>query len=78
MNVFHQANQYIAKLQRRKLRIPQEKYFEYFECVGNTVSSTIPIALKEAINQNKIQDGSKVLSVAQGLGYSWAGVVMFF
>lgn len=78
LNVFHQANQYIAKLQRRKLRIPQEKYFEYFECVGNTVSSTIPIALKEAINQNKIQEGSKVLSVAQGLGYSWAGVVMFF
>lgn len=78
MNVFHQANQYIAKLQRRKLKIPEEKYFEYFECVGNTVSSTIPIALKEAIKKGKIQKGNKVLSLAQGLGYSWGGIVMFF
>lgn len=78
LNVFHQANSYIAKLQRRKLKISEEKYFEYFEKVGNTVSSTIPIALKEAIQQKRINRGDKVLSLAQGLGYSWGGLVLTF
>jgi 3-oxoacyl-[acyl-carrier-protein] synthase-3 len=46
--------------------------------MGNTVSSTIPIALKEALNDGSIKPGNKVLSVAQGLGYSWGGVMMQF
>lgn len=78
LHVYHQANKYISNLQRKKLKIPEEKYYQYYEKVGNTVSSTIPIALKEAINDNSIKQGYKVLSVAQGLGYSWGGVVLYF
>lgn len=78
LHVYHQANKYIANLQRRKLKIPLEKYYCCFENVGNTVSSTIPIALKEAMLDGSIQKGYKVMSVAQGLGYSWGGVVFNF
>lgn len=78
LHVFHQANKYIANLQRRKLRIPEEKYYCCFEHTGNTVSSTIPIALKEALKDGSIKSGYKVLSVAQGLGYTWGGMVLFF
>ena len=78
MHIYHQANSYIAKLQRRKLKIPVEKYYEYYSNVGNTVSSTIPIAMKEAINGRAIKLGDNILSVAQGLGYSWGGVVLRF
>lgn len=78
LHVFHQANKYIANLQRRKLKIPEEKYYCCFENFGNTVSSTIPIALKEAITDGSIKKEFKVLSVAQGLGYTWGGVVLFF
>lgn len=78
LHVYHQANIFLANLERRKLKIPQEKYFVFIENVGNTVSSTIPIGLFEALKAGKIQKGSKVLSVAQGLGYTWGGMVLFF
>jgi len=78
LHVYHQPNKYISNLQKRKLRIPEEKYYCFYENVGNTVSSTIPIALKEAIDDGSIQKGSKILSVAQGLGYSWGGIVLKF
>ena len=78
LHVYHQPNKYIASLQQKKLRIPEEKYYCHFEYTGNTVSSTIPIAIKEAIKGGELKNGSKVLSIAQGLGYSWAGVVLYF
>lgn len=78
LHVYHQANIFLANLERRKLKIPQEKYFVFIENVGNTVSSTIPIGLYEAMNAGKIKKGSAVLSVAQGLGYTWGGMVLFF
>lgn len=78
LHVYHQANTFLANLERRKLRIPEEKYYCNIENFGNTVSSTIPIALCEAIKEGRIKKGTKVLSVAQGLGYTWGGMVLFF
>jgi 3-oxoacyl-[acyl-carrier-protein] synthase-3 len=78
LHVYHQANTFLANLERRKLRIPEEKYYCNIENFGNTVSSTIPIALCEAMREGKIKKGTKVLSVAQGLGYTWGGMVLFF
>lgn len=78
LHVYHQANTFLANLERRKLRIPEEKYYCNIENFGNTVSSTIPIALCEALKEGRINQGSKVLSVAQGLGYTWGGMVLFF
>lgn len=78
LHVYHQANAYIAKLQRRKMKIEEDKYYHCYEHCGNTVSSTIPIALKEAIKDGSIKKGMKVLSVAQGLGYSWGGFLLKF
>lgn len=78
LHVYHQANTFLANLERRKLRIPEEKYYCNIENFGNTVSSTIPIALCEALKEGRIKEGTKVLSVAQGLGYTWGGMVLFF
>ena len=78
LHVYHQANTFLANLERRKLRIPEEKYYCNIENFGNTISSTIPIALCEAIKEGRIQKNTKVLSVAQGLGYTWGGMVLFF
>jgi 3-oxoacyl-[acyl-carrier-protein] synthase-3 len=76
--VFHQANKYLMTLLRKKLRINEEKFFRYYEEVGNTVSSTIPIALKEAYKGGLIKNGYNVMSAAPGLGYSWGGVIFEF
>lgn len=76
LHVYHQANIFLANLERRKLRIPQDRYYCNIEHVGNTVSSTIPIALCLALKDGTIKDGFKILSVAQGLGYTWGGFVL--
>ena len=78
VHVYHQANVFLANLERKLLRIPQEKYYVSIENTGNTVSSTIPIALCEAMKEGKLHEGMKVLSLAQGLGYTWGGMVLFF
>ena len=78
LHVYHQANIFLANLERRKLRIDKEKYFCNIENVGNTVSSTIPIGLRMAMDDGVLHSGMKVLSVAQGLGYTWGGMVLKF
>lgn len=76
--IFHQANGFLLEYLRKKIGIPQEKFFMYLREVGNTVSSTIPIAISEAIKANKIKAGQKVLVAAFGVGLSWSGTVLEF
>lgn len=76
--VFHQANKFIMELLRKKFRIEEAKFYRFFENVGNTVSSTIPIAMKEAINDGTLNSRANILIAAPGLGYSWAGAVLEF
>lgn len=78
LHVYHQANIFLANLERRKLKIAPEKYYCNIAYVGNTVSSTIPIALCLAIEDGTLKQGMKVLSMAQGLGYTWGGMVLYF
>lgn len=69
--VFHQANQYMLETLRRKMDIPREKFSIEFADCGNTVSSSIPIALARDFSANKVKNGDKVLLVGFGVGYSW-------
>ena len=78
LHVYHQANIFLANLERRKLKIAKERYYCNIENVGNTVSSTIPIGLCLAMEDGSLKPGMKVLTVAQGLGYTWGGMVLFF
>jgi 3-oxoacyl-[acyl-carrier-protein] synthase III len=74
--VFHQANKYMMSFLRKKIQIPEEKFYYYLDQVGNTVSSTIPIALSEAIKDQTIKLGDLVLLAGFGVGYSWGGTVL--
>ena len=74
--VLHQANKYIMELLRRKMNIPEDIFFKYYEYIGNTVSSTIPIALKEAWEAGKVSNIENILIAAPGLGYSWGGTIL--
>jgi 3-oxoacyl-[acyl-carrier-protein] synthase-3 len=76
--IFHQANRYMLNHLRKKIGIDEEKFFIYLENCGNTVSSTIPIALCEAISQSKIKQNQKILLAGFGVGYSWAGCTLNF
>jgi 3-oxoacyl-[acyl-carrier-protein] synthase-3 len=74
--ILHQANKFMLESLRRKMKIPTEKFWIEMEAYGNTVSSTIPIALEEARAQERIRSGSRVALVGFGVGYSWAGAMM--
>jgi 3-oxoacyl-[acyl-carrier-protein] synthase-3 len=76
--IFHQANQFMLEHLRKKLKIDKNKFFIFIKNCGNTVSSTIPIALREALNQNKIKKGDKVLLAGFGVGYSWGATIIQF
>jgi 3-oxoacyl-[acyl-carrier-protein] synthase-3 len=72
--IFHQANKFMLNHLRKKLEIPEYKFFYYLEECGNTVSSTIPIALLEAKKMGKLN--GNILLAGFGVGYSWGGVVL--
>jgi 3-oxoacyl-[acyl-carrier-protein] synthase-3 len=76
--IYHQANKYMLDFLRKKSKIEQEKFYIYLSEVGNTVSSTIPIAICEAIKDGSIQKNMKVLLAGFGVGLSWAGCVLKF
>ncbi|MEI3801735.1 MULTISPECIES: ketoacyl-ACP synthase III [unclassified Chitinophaga] len=74
--VFHQANKYMLEHLRLKLGISEDKFFIDIADCGNTVSSTIPIALKSALTQQKIKPGMKVMIAGFGVGYSWGANII--
>lgn len=73
--VFHQANKYMINYLRKLMEIDKEKFYVFMETVGNTVSSTIPIALCEAKKEDKLH-GNVVLA-GFGVGLSYGAVVIY-
>jgi 3-oxoacyl-[acyl-carrier-protein] synthase-3 len=74
--VFHQASKMALDSLTRILNIEPEKVFQNLNTVGNTVSSSIPIALEEAKAQGRLKAGGKVLLSGFGVGLSWATAIM--
>ncbi len=74
--VFHQANRIILESVFRKNHIPPEKTIIHLEDCGNTVSSSIPIALWHAMEEKKVKKGDLVLLAGFGVGFSWAGTIV--
>jgi 3-oxoacyl-[acyl-carrier-protein] synthase-3 len=72
--VFHQANKYMINFLRKLIMIDKEKFYVYLEKVGNTVSSTIPIALCEAQKEGRLH--GNVLLAGFGVGFSWGGCII--
>lgn len=74
--VFHQANRYMLEHIRKRMKIPVEKFQLTIGHCANTVSCTIPIALKHALLEGRVQEGSRVMLVGFGVGYSWGATLI--
>jgi 3-oxoacyl-[acyl-carrier-protein] synthase-3 len=74
--IFHQANQFMLNYLRKKIKIPEEKFYVNIEQTGNTVSASIPIALRMAEKEGRIKKGDKVLLVGFGVGLSWGATII--
>jgi 3-oxoacyl-[acyl-carrier-protein] synthase-3 len=73
--IFHQANAFMLNFMRKKLKINDEKFYIDLEDGGNTVSCTIPIALKDYCEKSNLVS-QDILIVGFGVGLSWAGGVI--
>jgi 3-oxoacyl-[acyl-carrier-protein] synthase-3 len=75
--VFHQANQYMLNVLRKVCKIDEDKFYVNMEDTGNTVSSTIPIALTRLIHDRNIKDKKGNIIIAGfGVGYSWGSCIL--
>ena len=72
--VFHQANTHILNKVREDMEIPQEKFVIEMRYYGNTISSTIPIALSEHLRKYPEKPSKRIQFVGFGVGYSWGAI----
>jgi 3-oxoacyl-[acyl-carrier-protein] synthase-3 len=68
MVIPHQASFLVLKIVRRKLKIPEEKYFINIQNRGNLVGASIPFALHEAILEKRIKRGDNIVLMGAGAG----------
>ena len=74
--IFHQASKYILDNINRILSIKKEKTFENYSKVGNTISASIPIALKDANNKSKLVKANLIIVAGYGVGLSWGSALI--
>ena len=74
--VFHQASKLALDSVIRSLRIKPEKAYINIQDVGNTVSSSIPIALKDAKDRGLVKKGDLILLAGFGVGLSWGSTII--
>lgn len=74
----HQANVRIIEATAKHSNIPMDKVYVNVDRYGNTSSASIPIALDEAIERGLIGEGTTVLLVAFGAGFTWASMIIRF
>jgi 3-oxoacyl-[acyl-carrier-protein] synthase III len=74
----HQANVRIIEATAKHANVSMEKVFVNVDRYGNTSAASIPIALDEAVAQRRIEDGTIVMFVAFGAGFTWGSMVVRF
>lgn len=74
--VFHQASKITIDSLIKALKLNAEKVFSNISNVGNLVSASIPVALKDAEDRGKLKRGNLILLSGFGVGLSWGTVIM--
>ena len=74
--IFHQASKITLDHLNHALHIPPSKQFSNIAYVGNTVSASIPMALRDAELQGVLRPNMRVLLVGFGVGLSWGGCIL--
>ena len=72
----HQANLRISQFIQHTMKLKDEQVYNNIQRYGNTTAASIPIALCEAWQEGKIQNGDLVCLAAFGSGFTWASALM--
>lgn len=76
--LFHQASRVALDSLTRALRLDPKKVFSNLPRIGNLVSASLPVAMRDAISEGVIKPGSKVLACGFGVGLTWASAIIDF
>ena len=74
--VSHQANRRIIQAAADRLGLPEHKVIINLERYGNTTAGTIPLALADAVKQDKLKKGDLVLLASVGAGFTVGAVLL--
>jgi 3-oxoacyl-[acyl-carrier-protein] synthase-3 len=74
----HQANLRIIDAVRKKLDLSEDQVYVNIADYGNTGSATVPLALWEAVDRDRISPGDLVVLTAFGAGFHWAAAAVQF
>jgi 3-oxoacyl-[acyl-carrier-protein] synthase-3 len=72
----HQANIRIIQASLERLELDEEKCMINLDKYGNVSAASIPIALAEAVEQNRIREGDRIVFVGFGGGLTWGASVL--
>jgi len=76
MLIPHQANLRISQFIQKKLGLRDDQVYNNIMRYGNTTAASIPIALFEAVQENKVKKGDLVCLAAFGSGFTWASALL--
>lgn len=74
--ILHQANSFMLSHLRRKLGVPEDRFVIELDQTGNTVSSSIPLAIEAATPKGVGAPGTRSVLIGFGVGLSWAGMAV--
>ena len=74
----HQANLRIIQAVAKRIGLPIEKVSVTLNKFGNSSSTSIGLALTDALDNNKIKEGDLVLFTAFGGGFTWGSTLMIW
>ncbi|MGH9688610.1 MAG: beta-ketoacyl-ACP synthase III [Candidatus Acidiferrales bacterium] len=72
----HQANLRIIRAMQERLGVDDSKVMVNIDRYGNTTAATIPLGLRDAVEQGRLRKGDLVLLIAVGAGYTTGAVLM--
>lgn len=74
--VFHQASLMTLDSLVKILNLEKDKVFINIHNLGNTVSASIPIALKDAMNNGRIKENECILLSGFGVGLAYGTIII--
>ncbi len=72
----HQANLRIIEMVQKELGLRDDQVFANIQQYGNTTAASIPIALGEAVDQQRLGRGDLLVLTAFGSGFTWGSAAI--
>ncbi len=74
--VCHQANARVFEFPAKKLNVPVEKFYVNVDRRGNCSSTSVLLALKEAVEEGRVKKGDLIMLMSFGGGLTWASMLV--